>query len=319
MMRVMLFLFTNFSVMALLGSVISVLGCCSISSNIKLMGIAGIFGLGGAFISLLFSKFIALSAVHGVVVKKSCNDMESWLLQTVCKYSKKLNVVVPKIAIYPSQDMNAFATGACRNSALIAFSSGLLENMKRESIEAVIAHEMNHIASGDMITMTLIQGVVNTFVIFISRSLTNLIYYWVSLVNNGESEKYIDENNDYDTTYISSSVVYMIISSILELFFGVIASVIVFWFSRYREFYADAGAAKLVGRDKMITALQELQYNCESKMVNSGIVTLCINNAACNKKKFSLLLYDLFASHPSLDKRIKALQCGLYFKSSYFF
>lgn len=317
MMRIMLFLFTNFSVMILLGSIISVLGCCSINSNIQLMGIAGIFGLGGAFISLLLSKSIALSTVRGVVIQQASSDMERWLLQMICNYSTKLEVAPPQLAIYISKDMNAFATGARRNSALIAVSSSLLENMNRESIEAVIAHEMHHVVSGDMITMTLIQGVVNTFVIFVSRHLANLIYYWTSLINDERNERCIDD--DYHNSAISSSLVYVILSAILELFFGGIASIIVFWFSRHREFYADAGAAKLVGRDKMIAALQELKYNCGLKAVNGSIATLCISNSIHNKKNTSLLLCDLFSSHPSLDKRIQALQSGLYFNSSYFF
>lgn len=307
-MRIILFFLTNLSVMVLLGSIISVFGCCSVNSNIKLMSIAGVFGLGGAYISLLLSKSIALSAVRGVVINKSSNDMESWLLQVLHNHSKKLNIVTPQLAIYTSRDMNAFATGARRDYALVAISSGLLENMHQESIEAVIAHEINHIASGDMITMTLIQGIINTFVIFISRSLASLVYYGISLINDEENERHIADGN----SNINDSIAYMIISSILELFFGVIASIIVFWFSRYREFYADAGAARLVGREKMISALRELKYNHESKSMNSSIVTLYINNSIYNNKKNTFLLCDLFSSHPSIDKRIKALQRGLY-------
>lgn len=310
MMRIMLFCITNLSVMILFGSIISMLGCCSVSSSIKLLGIAGVFGFGGALISLLLSKSIALSAVRGVIVNHASNDMECWLLQTVCHHAKALNIVTPQLAIYVSQDMNAFATGVQKNSALIAISSGLLENMQRESIDAVIAHEINHIASGDMVTMTLIHGIVNTFVIFISRSLASLIYYWISLINDGENDKYIHDDNN-----IGSSLVYVIISSILELFFGVIASIIVFWFSRYREFYADAGAARLVGREKMITALRQLKCNHERhQIIHNSIITLCISNAVYNNKKTDFLLCDLFSSHPSLDKRIAALQYGLYLK-----
>lgn len=308
--RIALFLLTNFSVIALLGCMVSLLGCCIFSSNLQLMCIASIFGMGGAFISLLLSKSIALSAVHGVVVNTPSNEIERWLLQIVHNHAKKLNVVPPKLAVYTSQDMNAFATGARCNAALIAVSSNLIHSMNKESIEAVIAHEMHHIASGDMITMTLVQGIVNTFVIYISRSLSHLIYYWISLINHEDSEKYAD----MDHYNVSNSIVYMIISLLLELFFGVFASVIVFGFSRYREFYADAGAAKLVGREKMIAALRELKYNYESDGIDSSIMTLCVNNAICNNKKTDFLLYDLFSSHPSLDKRIKALQCGLYFK-----
>lgn len=315
MMRIMLFCMTNLSVMILFGSIISVLGCCSISGSITLMGIAGIFGLGGAFISLLLSKSMALSAVRGVVISKATNEMECWLLQTTCSCASRLNITTPQLVIYVSQDMNAFATGARKDSAIIAVSSSLLENMKRESIEAVIAHEMSHIASGDMLTMTLIQGVVNTFVIFVSRSLTNLIYYWISVIHDAEhdSNRHVYSDGNSSDSNISNSFIYMLISSILELFFGVIASIIVFWFSRYREFYADAGAAKLVGCEKMIDALQQLKYNHEyNQMINSSMITLCISNSVYNNKKNNFLLCDLFSSHPSLDKRIKALQYKLY-------
>lgn len=316
MMRIMLFCMTNLSVMILFGSIISVLGCCSISGSITLMGIAGIFGLGGAFISLLLSKSMALSAVRGVVISKAANDMEYWLLQTTYSCARRLSITTPQLAIYVSQDMNAFATGARKDSSVIAISSSLLENMKRESIEAVIAHEMSHIASGDMMTMTLIQGVLNTFVIFVSRSLTNLIYYWISVINDAEhdnSNRHVYSDGSSSDSNISNSFIYMLISSVLELFFGVIASIIVFWFSRYREFYADAGAAKLVGCEKMIDALQQLKYNHEyNQMINSSMITLCISNSVYNNKKTNFLLCDLFSSHPSLDKRIKALQCRLY-------
>lgn len=320
-MRIVLFLCTNFSVIVLFGYIINILGCC-VSSNIKLMSIVSIFGLGGAFISLFLSKSIALSAVRGVIVNQASNAIELWLLQIVRDQSEKLNIVTPQLAIYNSQDMNAFTTGICKNSALIIVSSNLLENMNRESIEAVVAHEMNHIVSGDMITMTLIQGVLNTFVIFISRSLTNLIYYGISLIYDEENEKNNNNFNYYYENNIGNSFLYIVISSVLELCFGVIASIIVFWFSRHREFYADAGAARLVGRRKMIAALRELKCNYGSNMSrahNSSISTLYISNSVCNKKAIFSLFFDLFSSHPSLDKRIRALQYGLYLKSFYFF
>lgn len=316
-MRVMLFLLTNVSVMVLFGSIVSLLGCCVISNNIKLMSIAGIIGLGGACISLLLSKSIALSAVRGKIINIASNDMERWLLQTIRNYAGKLNIVTPQLAIYISSDMNAFATGSRQNDSLIAISSGLLKKMHRESIEAVIAHEINHIVSGDMITMTLIQGIVSTFVIFISRNLANFIYYWISWTHDEEYEKFVHDNDCNNN--VDSSWIYMIVSLVLELFFSGIASIIVFWFSRYREFYADAGAAKLVGCDKMISALQTLKCDCKCEVTNnSSIATLFINNVAYNRKSV-FLLYDLFSSHPSLDNRIQALKSGLYYKSSYFF
>ncbi|WP_331828687.1 protease HtpX [Candidatus Blochmannia sp. SNP] len=310
MVRIILFLITNLSVMILFGSILSLLGLWS-STTFWLVRMAGIFGFGGAIISLFLSKFVALSVVNGVIINKASNDMENWLLKIIHKQASKLDIGAPQLAIYDSMDMNAFATGARRNSALIAVSTGLLKNMKQESIEAVIAHEMNHIASGDMITMTLIQGVVNTFVIFISRSLAKLIAYWTSFMQDQDNEQ-LDTNHHHED--VNSSLTYVIISALLEILFGMFASVIVFWFSRHREFYADAGSAKLVGCKNMIAALQELKCSYESQTSNS-IATLYINSVKKNS-----LISDLFASHPSIDKRIEALQHGTYLnKSSYFF
>ncbi|URJ28316.1 protease HtpX [Candidatus Blochmannia vicinus (nom. nud.)] len=312
MVRIVLFVITNLSVMILFGSILSLLGFWS-STTLELIRIAGIFGFGGAIISLFLSKFAALSAVNGVIINKASNDMESWLLKIINKQAHKLDIVAPQLAIYDSIDMNAFATGSRKNAALIAISSGLLKNMQQPSIEAVIAHEMNHIASGDMITMTLIQGVVNTFVIFISRSLAKLICHWTSFMQDQDNEQFDTNNNQHGD--VNSSLTYVIVSTCLEILFGMFASVIVFWFSRHREFYADAGSAKLVGCRNMISALQELKRSHESKTSNGIIATLYINSVKKNS-----LISDLFASHPSIDERIEALQHGTYFnKSSYFF
>lgn len=313
MVRVILFVITNLSVMILFGSVLSLLGFWS-SATFGLIRMAGIFGFGGAIISLLLSKSVALSMVNGVIINKASNDMENWLLKIIHKQANKLDIVAPQLAVYDSMDMNAFATGARKNAALIAVSTGLLKNMKQESIEAVIAHEMNHISSGDMITMTLIQGVVNTFVIFISRSLAKLVSYWTSFMNDQDHEPF--DTNNYRYEDINSSLTYVVISALLEILFGMFASVIVFWFSRHREFYADAGSAKLVGCKNMISALQELKCSHEPKTsASNSIATLYINSV-----KKNTFISDLFASHPSLDKRIEALQRGTYLnKSSYLF
>ncbi|URJ25466.1 protease HtpX [Blochmannia endosymbiont of Camponotus sp.] len=309
MMRIILLLITNLSVIILFGSILSLLGCRS-STTFELMRMAGIFGFGGAVISLLLSKSIALSAVHGVIISKASNDVEHLLLKIIHGQAKKLDIGAPQLAIYDSIDMNAFATGATRNSALIAVSTGLLKNMNQESIKAVVAHEMNHIASGDMITMTLIQGIINTFVIFVSRSLAAMIFYWTSFSNDQHDEQLDIPSSNYCD--INNSIAYIIVSTILEIVFGMFASIIVFWFSRHREFYADAGAAKLVGCRNVIAALQELKNSHELNTSNS-ITTLYINSV---KKS---ILSSLFASHPSLDKRIEALQHGIYLnKSSYF-
>ncbi|WP_159715306.1 protease HtpX [Blochmannia endosymbiont of Camponotus nipponensis] len=310
MTRIILFLITNLSVMILFGSILSVLGCCS-STTLGLMRTAGIFGFGGALVSLFLSKSVALSTVNGVIISKASNDVEYWLLRIIHDQAKKLKIVSPQLAVYDAMDMNAFATGARRNAALIAVSTGLLKNMSKESIEAVVAHEMNHIASGDMITMTLIQGVINTVVIFVSRSIAKLIAYWMSFMRDQDNtELEIYSNNNYSD--INNSLVYFVVSAFLEVFFGMFASIIVFWFSRHREFYADAGAAKLVGCKNMIFALQELQHSHEP-ITSNNIVTLYINSVKKN------IFSDLFASHPSIDKRIEALRHGIYLdKSSYF-
>ncbi|URJ24947.1 protease HtpX [Candidatus Blochmannia ocreatus (nom. nud.)] len=305
MMRIMLFIVTNLLVMILFGSVLSCIGNCS-SSTFELIKIASIFGFLGAFISLLLSKFIALSTVNGVVINKASNDMEIWILESIRNQSKKLCISAPQLAIYDSVDMNAFATGFRKNAALIAVSSSLLKNMSRDSIEAVIAHEISHIASGDMVTMTLIQGVMNTFVIFISRSLSRLIEF--CLLYNSDRNSSISAHDNDHYNFDTPSLIYVVITSILEMLFGMLASIVVFWFSRRREFYADSGAAKLVGCKNMICALQELQCDIESNNISNSVMTLYINSV-----KKTNILSNLFASHPSLEHRIEALRNGTYF------
>ncbi|VFP81885.1 protease HtpX [Candidatus Erwinia haradaeae] len=289
MIRIALFLLTNLGVMVVFGLILSLTGVQS-GSMTGLMIMAALFGFGGSFISLLMSKWIALRSVGGEIIKKAGNDTERWLLKTVSLHSQSVGISIPEVAIYHALDMNAFATGARRNSSLIAVSTGLLENMTRDEAEAVLAHEISHIANGDMITMTLIQGVVNTFVIFISRILAQIV---TSLMPGDREE---DENNH------GHPIVYLIASTILELVFGCIASMITMWFSRYREFHADAGAAHLAGREKMISALQRLKTSHEPEEAGS-IMAFCIHG----KSKW---VSELFMSHPSLDKRIEALRTG---------
>ncbi|AKZ65852.1 protease HtpX [Candidatus Palibaumannia cicadellinicola] len=290
MMRIILFLLTNLAVMVIFGLVLNFTGIKA-SSTEGLIVIAGIFGFCGAFISLLMSKFIALHSVGGEIIKQPSNDTENWLLNIIRNQSQEIGIKMPQVAIYNAPDINAFATGASRNASLVAVSTGLLHNMTRAETEAVIAHEMSHIANGDMVTMTLINGIVNTFVIFISRFIAQLV---ASFIGSSREE----ENSD------GNQLVYVITSTLLELIFGVLASIIVLWFSRYREFHADAGSAKLVGSDKMIAALQKLKTSYEPQESNS-LIAFCINGP---KKSFS----ELFMSHPPLDKRIEALLSGTY-------
>ena len=291
MMRIILFMLTNLSVMFIFGIILSFTGIKS-HSIYGLMIISGLFGFGGSIISLLMSKWIAIRSVNGKIIYHPSNENEVWLTQIVHQQAKKMGIMTPEIAIYDALDMNAFATGARRNSSLIAVSTGLLNNMTQDEAEAVIAHEISHISNGDMVTMTLVQGVVNTFVIFISR----IIAQSVTSIISGNKEENESKN--------SHSIIYFVISITLELIFGILASLITMWFSRYREFHADAGSAKLVGRKKMIAALERLKMSHEPQE-SSSMLAFCIHGK--NKS-----IINLFMSHPPLDTRINALYNNAY-------
>ena len=293
MMRIALFLLTNLAVMLVFGLVLSLTGIQS-SSVQGLMIMAGLFGFGGSFVSLLMSKWMALRSVGGEVIEQPRNETENWLLETVRRQSQQAGIAMPQVAIYHAPDINAFATGARRNASLVAVSTGLLQSMSRDEAEAVIAHEISHVANGDMVTMTLIQGVVNTFVIFISRILAQI------------ASGFLSGNRDGEESSNGNPMVYFAVSMVLELVFGFLASIITMWFSRHREFHADAGSAKLVGREKMIAALQRLKTSYEPQEAGS-MMAFCINGKS---KSFS----ELFMSHPPLDKRIEALRSGEYLK-----
>lgn len=293
MMRIALFLLTNLAVMLVFGLVLSLTGIQS-SSVTGLMVMAGLFGFGGAFVSLLMSKWMALRSVGGEVIEQPRNETERWLLETVRRQSQQAGIAMPQVAVYPAPDINAFATGARRDASLVAVSTGLLQNMSRDEAQAVIAHEISHVANGDMVTMTLIQGIVNTFVIFVSRILAQL------------AAGFLSSNRDEGESSNGNPMIYFAVSMVLELVFGVLASIITLWFSRHREFHADAGSARLVGREKMIAALQRLKTSYEPQE-ESSMLAFCINGKA---KSFS----ELFMSHPPLDKRIEALRAGTYLK-----
>lgn len=293
MMRVALFLITNLAVMFVFGIILSLTGIQE-QSILGLIIMAGLFGFGGSFISLLISKWMALRSVGGRIIKNPITETEHWLLNVIKHQSEQVGISMPDVAIYNAPNINAFATGACRKSSLVAVSSGLLENMNRDEVEAVIAHEITHIANGDMVTMTLLQGVLNTFVIFISRIIAQIVSG--VLLSNSD-----DENN-----HNSNSIIYCIVSMALEVTFGLLANIIIMWFSRYREFLADAGSARLVGKEKMIAALQRLKVSYDLQQEASNIITLYIHDNS--SKSFG----ELFLSHPKLDKRIKALRIGTY-------
>ncbi|CCN48235.1 Heat shock protein htpX [Vibrio nigripulchritudo MADA3029] len=284
MKRVMLFLATNLAVILVLSIVLNIVYAVTGMSPGSLSGLlvmAAVFGFGGAFISLLMSKKMALRSVGGQVIESPRNETEHWLLEIVQRQSQQAGIGVPQVAIYDSPDINAFATGAKRNDSLVAVSTGLLHNMTRDEAEAVVAHEISHIANGDMVTMTLMQGVVNTFVIFLSRFIANIV-----------------SSND-DEEGGTNMMTYFAVSIVLELVFGFLASFITMWYSRRREFYADAGAADLVGKHKMIAALERLKVSHEPKLEGS-MMAFGINGKSA--------LSALMSSHPPLDNRIAALR-----------
>ncbi|MEH0666255.1 protease HtpX [Vibrio scophthalmi] len=284
MKRVMLFLATNLAVILVLSVVLNIVYATTGLQPGSLSGLlvmAAVFGFGGSFISLLMSKSMALRSVGGMVIESPRNETEHWLLETVKRQSDQVGIGMPTVAIYDSPDINAFATGAKRDDSLVAVSTGLLHNMTRDEAEAVLAHEVSHIANGDMVTMTLMQGVVNTFVIFLSRFIANIV------------------SSNRDEEGGSSMMVYFGVSMVLELVFGFLASFITMWYSRHREFHADAGAANLVGKHKMIAALERLKVSHESQLEGS-MMAFGING----KRSMT----ELLMSHPPLDKRIAALR-----------
>lgn len=290
--RVFLFLLTNLGIVLVLSVMAQVLGLNRYLDanglNLgSLLGFAALMGMGGAFISLAISKWSALRMVGGQVIISPQNTSEAWLLATVQLYAKEAGIGMPQVAIYDSADVNAFATGMNRNNALVAVSTGLLRQLRREEAEAVIGHEIAHIANGDMVTLALIQGVVNTFVIFLAR----VIGYAV--------DKLVFKNEK------GQGIGFFVTYFIAELVLGVLASIIVMWFSRQREFRADAGGARLAGRHNMIAALEALRRAHEpaalpEKMAAFGIAG---GNSVSGLRR-------LFMTHPPLEERIHALRQG---------
>ncbi len=288
MKRIFLFLATNIAIMVVLSIVLSILGPAlglQPGSYGSLLLFAAVFGFGGAFISLFLSKMIAKRSVGAQVITSPSSEVEGWLVSTVARQAKAAGIGMPEVAIYNSPEMNAFATGASKNNALVAVSTGLLQQMDRREVEAVLAHEVSHIANGDMVTLTLIQGVVNTFVIFLARAIAGVINSAL-------------RGNSNQGGGLGGFAYYGIVI-VLEIVFGILASIIVMWFSRQREYRADAGAAKLEGRQAMIAALQRLKGNRESQLEGS-MMAFGISGAGSKA--------EWFMTHPPLDKRIAALQ-----------
>lgn len=290
MKRIVLFLLTNLAVMLVLGIVLSVIFSVFGISNRSIGGIlvmALVFGFGGSFISLAMSKWMAKRSTGAVIIEQPQNATEHWLVNTVRRQAQQAGIGMPEVAIYDSPEMNAFATGMNRNNALVAVSTGLLHNMSEQEVEAVLAHEVSHVANGDMVTMTLIQGVVNTFVIFLAR------------VIGGFIDNMLRSNDDEEAPAEGGGLAYFAIVFVLEMIFGVLASIIVMWFSRQREYRADEGAARLVGPGPMIAALERLKYNHESQLQGNMMAFGIASKPASS---------ELFLSHPPLDKRIEALR-----------
>ncbi len=292
MKRIFLFVVTNLAVILVLSITLRILGVDRIldaqGSGLNfnaLLIFSAVFGFGGAIISLLISKWSAKRMTGAQVITQPSNSTEQWLLQTVSRQAEMAGIKMPEVAIYQAQEMNAFATGASRNNALVAVSSGLLNTMTQDEVEAVLAHEISHVANGDMITLTLIQGVVNTFVIFLSRVIGHLV------------DRVILKNER------GHGIGYFVSTIVAEIVLGILASIIVSYFSRSREFKADAGGAKLAGNNKMIAALQRLQAGMgQPTQLPEQMAAFGISGGMAQGFK------KLFLSHPPLEQRINSLR-----------
>jgi len=289
MKRIVLFLATNLAIMLVLSITMRLLGVEPYlnANGLNLQSLlifAAVMGFGGSFISLAMSKWMAKQSVGAQVITDPSTPQELWLVQTVARQAQAAGIKMPEVAIFDSPDVNAFATGMTKNSSLIAVSTGLLRGMTKEEAEAVLGHEVSHAANGDMVTMALIQGVVNTFVMFLSRVIGHTVDRVVFKNENGHGPAFF---------------VTMIIA---ELVLGILASIIVMWFSRQREFRADRGGASLAGRQAMINALKRLQAQHEPQPLPEKMAAFGISGGKAGGFK------RLFMTHPPLEERIEALQ-----------
>jgi heat shock protein HtpX len=290
MKRVFLFLLTNIAVLVVLSIFLRLIGFDGImaENNVdldysQLLMFSAVFGMGGSFISLALSKWMAKRTTGARVIETPSNDAEAWLVETVRQQAQAANIGMPEVAIFPSDAPNAFATGARKDKALVAVSTGLRQNMTRGEIEAVLAHEVSHVANGDMVTLTLIQGVVNTFVLFLSR----VVGHFVDRVLLRNEEGY--------------GVGFFVTSLVAQIVLGILASTIVFWFSRRREFRADAGGARLAGRPQMIAALERLKAGTPVPLPEQMSAFGIFGGTGSGLKR-------LFMTHPPLVERIAALK-----------
>jgi heat shock protein HtpX len=291
MRRILYFLATNIAVLLVLGIVLRLLGVESYLDRTgtgldywNLLVFAAVFGMGGSFISLLLSKWMALRMSGAHVISEPRGDAESWLVQTVAHHAQAAGIGMPQVAIFDSPDPNAFATGARRDAALVAVSTGLLRGMTRDEVDAVIGHEISHVANGDMVTLTLIQGVVNTFVLFLSRVVGDIV----------DRAVFRKEGEGHGPAFF-------VISIVAQVLLGILASIVVMWFSRQREFRADAGGARLAGRQKMIAALERLK-KAPGEPLPDQMAAFGISGGV--RSGFA----RLFTTHPPLDERIERLR-----------
>ncbi|QTF93978.1 protease HtpX [Halomonas sp. BM-2019] len=298
MMRILLFLGTNLGVIIVASITLRLLG---VEGYLRGQGInfnallifCFIVGMAGSMISLFISKWMAKRSTGTVIIETPSNATEKWLLDTVEELSREAGIKTPEVGIFPAQQSNAFATGWNRNDALVAVSAGLLNRMRPEEVRAVLAHEIGHVANGDMVTLALIQGVVNTFVMFFARVVAHLVDQFLKSRSDGAGLGFMG---------------YFAVVIVAEIVFGIIASAIVAWFSRFREYRADAAGAQLAGSGAMINALARLK--AETEMPDQMPDTL--RAMAITKGQTQSLMERLFASHPPLDDRIRALKEAAY-------
>ncbi len=284
MLRIALFLATNFAIMIILTLVMSIISNVfgiQLGGYSRMLVISAVIGFAGALISLFMSKMMAKRSMGVHIIEQPSNATEQWLVSVVARQAKQAGIGMPEVGIFHAHDPNAFATGWNKNDALVAVSTGLLENMTQDEVEAVLAHEISHVANGDMVTMTLIQGVVNTFVYFFAMIIGRFV------------DRVIFKNEE------GVGIGYYITQMIAQIVLSFLASIIVMWFSRWREFRADAGGARLAGREKMIAALERLKQAHEPEELPAEMAAFGIHGGEWKK---------LFASHPPLDERIEALR-----------
>ena len=292
MKRILLFLATNLAVIVVASVTLRLLGVERILDAqggldfTALLIFAAVFGMAGSFVSLAISKWTAKRMTGAQVIETPRNEVESWLVETVRRQAQAAGIGMPEVAIYDAPDVNAFATGMNRNNALVAVSTGLLRSMNREEAEAVLGHEVSHVANGDMVTLALIQGVVNTFVIFFSRVIGHVVDRVVFKTEQGHGPAF------------------WVTAIIAELVLGILATMIVMWFSRQREFRADRGGASLAGRGKMIAALERLQERAGQSQLPDRMAAFGISG------RIGSGFTRLFMSHPPLEERVAALRAA---------